>query len=114
MTRFMARQGDILLIGVASIPEEAKLREAPEDPDGSIVLANGEATGHRHRIAIVDRGAVLYEEEGLEDRFLEVLAEGGVDLVHEEHATIHLPPGDFIVRRQREYEPGALPRRVAD
>ena len=47
------------------------------------------------------------------DRLLRVKAQSGVALVHEEHQAIILPPGDFIVRNQREYSPESL-RFVAD
>lgn len=96
----MFRQGDVLIVPASEIPAAAvpvkRVRRA-------VVLAEGEVTGHAHRI--VADGADLFEIEGLEDRFLRVLTEGGVDLVHEEHGTIALPAGDYIVRRQREYTP---------
>ena len=73
----------------------------PRDARGRVVLAEGEATGHAH--AILEPGADLYGDD-LNRRFLEVLAEGGVDLVHEEHAAIHLDPGTYQVVRQREHD----------
>ena len=80
---------------------------------GRIVLAYGEVTGHAH--AILDVDAELYE--GLEtaaaaDRFLRI-GRGGATLVHEEHAPISLPEGDYVVRLQREYHPEEI-RRVLD
>jgi len=102
------RQGDVLLVAVPAIPKDARL--LPRD-QGRIVLALGEATGHAH--AIADPQAVLLETE-LQQRFLQVLAEGGVLLRHEEHHPILLPQGTYEVRRQREYTPGAVWRMVAD
>jgi hypothetical protein len=102
----MVRQGDILLVLVdGALPSEAHpvARE-----DGSVVIAHGEATGHRHRIA--SRHAELYEH-GTE-RFLQVRAP--VDLVHEEHAAIALRTGLYKVVRQREYVPNARSREIAD
>jgi len=64
------------------------------------VLAEGEATGHAH--AIAEKRAHLYGDS-LANRFLRILDEGGVDLVHEEHATIHLDPGSYRVVRQRQW-----------
>lgn len=104
----LVRQGDILII--PSEPRPDGLTPQPHDTAGRLVLAEGEVTGHAH--AIVDPGADLFGSD-LEDRFLTVLAEGGVALVHEEHDTIHLPPGDYVVRRQREWTAGDA-RRVAD
>jgi hypothetical protein len=101
------RQGDILLVVVPAIPENA--RPLPRD-EGRIVLALGEATGHAH--AIADPRAALLQT-GLRQRFLQVLAEGGVLLCHEEHDPLLLPQGAYQVRRQREYAPG-VPHMVAD
>ena len=101
------RQGDVLLVAVPAIPQDA--RPLPRDR-GRIVLALGEATGHAH--AIADPRAALVETE-LEERFLHVLAEGGVLLCHEEHDSVRLPQGAYQVCRQREYVPGDW-RVVAD
>lgn len=91
------RQGDILIERVAELPEGCVA--VPRD-DGRLILAYGEATGHAHAMV---GSAELYEtEEG--QRFLQVLAEGGV-LTHEEHGPIVLPPGTYRVGRQREYAP---------
>ncbi len=106
------RQGDILLIPVGSIPAEARKQRRQR---GRLILAEGEATGHAH--AVVDRGADLYEliseadVAEMRQRFLDVATE--VALVHDEHATIAVPPGRYEVRRQREYSPEAI-RQVSD
>lgn len=100
------RQGDVFVERVRSIPKGTRVKRDRR----RIVLAYGEVTGHAH--AIVDREAELVETD-LGERFLRVLAEGGVDLVHEEHSTITLPRGNYRVGRQREYSPEAI-RTVAD
>ncbi len=105
------RQGDVMIIATASIPAAAK-NEVTRD-NGRIVLAYGEVTGHAH--AIHKSGAVLLTAPDTEDRFLRIMDASGVTLEHEEHATITLPPGDYIVRRQREYTSADMePIRVAD
>ena len=106
---FHVRQGDVLVLGVEAIPDDAK----PVTRDrGRVVLAYGEVTGHAHAIAA--RDATLLELDG--ERYLRVTAP--VTLDHEEHATIELPPGSFRVVIQREYVPSELPeqawRRVVD
>lgn len=110
MTRPLFRQGDVLIIAADNLPADGL---ALIDRDaGRVVLAYGEVTGHAHAIAEPD--VELYAHDaGLGDRFLRVLAEGGADVVHEEHGTIHLDPGDYRVRIQREYTPAAIVR-VAD
>lgn len=104
----MFRQGDILILPVKSVPQG--LVEVPREA-GRVVLAHGEATGHAH---VVEGEEVLFlaaDLEELEGRFLRVEAEAAV--VHDEHDTIVLPPGDYEVRRQREYSPEEI-RTVAD
>jgi hypothetical protein len=103
----MFRQGDILITAVQEIPRG--LREVPRE-NGRIVLAHGEVTGHAH----VLEGDALFigaDLEEMTDRFLKVESES--QLVHDEHATITLPPGSYRVSRQREYAPEA-PIQVAD
>lgn len=102
------RQGDVLVRHVEELPDGARKIKRDE---GKVVLAYGEATGHAH--AIAERGAELYEVEALEVRFLQILCADGVELAHQEHDTIGLPPGIYEVRRQREYSPEAI-RNVAD
>jgi len=103
----MYRQGDVLLIAVDDIDTTARQKR---DAKHRIVLAYGEVTGHAH--AIHDKAATLYGTD-LENRFLDVLAEGGVTLSHEEHAPIHLPHGAYRVVRQRELTPKGA-RWIAD
>lgn len=43
----IVRQGDVLLIKVTELPAEAK----DITPEGDVILAYGEQTGHCHRIA---------------------------------------------------------------
>ena len=97
------RQGDVLLIRVDHIPEKAK-----EIACRSLVLALGEVTGHAHRI--VDDGAVLLS---VRESATFVKLTKKAQLVHEEHAAIDLPVGNYRVVRQREYTPAEI-RRVAD
>jgi hypothetical protein len=88
------RQGDIYIESAPSIPDGAIERH-------NTVLANGELTGHQHRIKDF-RSAVVFEDRGR--LFLNVLADNA-QIVHEEHGTIHLKRGIYRVWRQREYDP---------
>lgn len=104
----MFRQGDVLVVPVEEMP--ADLKKVPLE-GGRLVLAHGEVTGHAH---VVEGPAELFtpaDVDDLERRFLRVEQE--VELVHDEHSTITLPPGDYEVRRQREYSPEEI-RQVAD
>lgn len=108
---FHVRQGDVL---VMAAPKELNVGGVlPRDNRGRVILAAGEVTGHHH--AIADKECELRTIEGTDDRFLRIMAASGVDLVHEEHSTITLPPGDYVVRIQREYTAKDMaPIRAAD
>ena len=99
------RQGDVLLTLVDALPAGA-VDATP--PDGRVVLAHGEVTGHAH--AIYERGTqaaptVRLWSAGVE-RFLQVLAP--VALKHEEHTHALLPPGIYQLPAQVEYMPAEL------
>lgn len=102
----MFRQGDVLIVRVDSIPGDVT---PVKREDGNIVLAHGEVTGHRHRIP--SRHANLYRTE-MDARYMRVTAP--VQLRHEEHTTVKIPPGDYRISLHTEYVPGELPRTVAD
>ncbi len=153
--RTLYRQGDVLLELVDSIPANADI-PIKRDKRG-VILAEGEVTGHAHRIP--SRHASLYRTES-DARYLRVTAP--VPLTHEEHKTecatcraegkevfatmrlagafgrdayrcqdhavssatdvvslvepgaTDLPPGNYRVTIHAEYQPGELPRQVAD
>ena len=62
------------------------------------VLADGEATGHSHRV--VGENVAVYGEQ--EERLLEIPNGGTVK--HEEHKEITLPPGDYDISIVKEYD----------
>jgi len=103
------RQGDVLLIGVEALPHTV----VPATPaDGRVVLAYGEVTGHAH--AIWSDRVHFFREDGTGRGFIQVYGSEPVALTHEEHDPISLNPGTYEVVRQREYEPKARPRAIAD
>lgn len=94
------RQGDVLLIPGTAVQYYNKRDH--------LVLALGEATGHKHQIS--NGQAELYEPGG--KLYLRVISEFAT-LSHEEHHALQIPQGDWVVRIQREYEPSRW-RPVAD
>jgi hypothetical protein len=104
----MFRQGDVLIVPIANLPAGLK---PVEREHGRVVLAYGEVTGHAH--AIKDKRAALFRDPELAAMFMQVSGDGTVALDHQEHDTIHIPPGDYQIIRQREYTPDAI-RDVAD
>jgi hypothetical protein len=109
------RQGDVLILALRMPHLATKLTPAPLE-NSRIVLAHGEVTGHAHAIAVDPDTptALIYGTDPDTDRFLDVLDTAGVSLTHEEHDTIHLPHGQYVVRIQREYVPSEGSIRVAD
>jgi hypothetical protein len=98
MKQDIYRQGDVLLVRTGDqLPQRAEKMAATEN---RIVLAYGEVTGHAHAIALSQANLFI---DG-DTRYLKV-AEEGADLVHEEHAPIHLKAGVYRVVQQREYIP---------
>jgi hypothetical protein len=110
------RQGDVLLRKINAMPEFASWGK-PKPVAGGIV-AEGEATGHHHRMvgdAEVVTGTTEFRR-GNGSSFgsgMFVTVAGPAQLVHEEHAALDLEAGVYEVVRQREYAPGRE-RRVYD
>lgn len=95
---FMIRQGDVLLVAVDSFPAGAA--ELSLDPGRGLVLAEGEVTGHSHRIphryASGAANAFRTEEDA---RFMRVTAP--VPLRHEEHKTRCTRCSEFAIATVR-------------
>ncbi|WP_159589676.1 hypothetical protein [Chelativorans xinjiangense] len=105
------RQGDVLLVPCTEIPDSAHENAAE---NGRVVLALGERTGHAHTMA-ADRVCYFREDgSGSGGTFICVTGSGPVELTHEEHAPLAIPPGNYRVVQQREYQPRAVPRLVDD
>ena len=110
-------QGDIVLERVDDQPATGKLVE--RDPDGAVVLARGEVTGHRH--AFYGGNVVMFRDDALARDMPAELYVGHIrvkgetaELRHEEHDAITLPKGTYRVRRQREFDGLESVRVVAD
>ena len=108
----MWRQGDVLL-HASVIPSTAILQTRLP---GALVLQHGKATGHSHQIASL--AASLYADG--DRRFLRAAGSeteapfAVVELTHEEHRAISIPPGDYEITIHAEYVPGEPPVNVED
>ena len=107
VTPWMIRQGDVLLVAVEAIPDDAV--EQPRDESRRVVLAHGEGTGHAH--ALHGPGVTMLYAAN-QEVFLRVLEPS--NLVHEEHDRIAIPPGLYRVVRQREWADEDEPVQVVD
>lgn len=96
------RHGDVILEKVNDIPK-GKKKEVK-----SIVLAEGEVTGHKHILS----GEQILVTENKDSRFIETLSD--TKLVHEEHNTLDIPKGQYKVYIQREVDLANEVRQVMD
>jgi hypothetical protein len=103
-------QGDILIERVEDRCFSGHIVQAADD--SSVLVAEGEASGHRHRIL----GSVtMYRDDALAREIPPDLYVGHIQvegaaarLEHEEHAPITLPRGTYRIRRQRQLEPADI------
>ena len=100
-------QGDLLIEHVGDLAPSGTAIDSL--PTGVTVLAEGEATGHRHAFM---QPVTMFRDDGLARDIPgglyigHVRVEGSTArLEHDEHAAITLPRGTYRVRRQRELEP---------
>ena len=88
------RQGDLGITPILKLP--ANLKELKKN-----ILAYGEATGHKHQLVKnpTKHFRVLEDKNG--NKYLDI--KGATDLVHEEHKTITIQPGFYVVNHEKEY-----------
>ena len=89
------RQGAVVLKRIEAIPGAEDEKVLPH-----LTLAEGEVTGHRHRIT---QGQAQLYQLAVGVMYLRVLSEFA-RLYHEEHEEIDLPKGDYEVLIEREYD----------
>jgi hypothetical protein len=107
MTIRLCAQGDILIERVEDAAASGQAVHSVHQ--GSVVIAEGEATGHHHRLL----GSVtMYRDDAIARDIPPELYVAHVtvksptaQLVHEEHAPIMLEKGTYRIRRQRQLEP---------
>lgn len=87
----LIQQGDVLIFSGAAIPKSAKQLE-------SRALREGEHTGHSH--AAVSDDVLLFIQDGV----LFMRAPSGTEIVHEEHHSVTVPPGDYRIGAVREFD----------
>lgn len=92
MKKIWFQQGDVTM-QPARIPTGAR-------KDAGRVLAQGEVTGHAHRLTEASDG-LLVEVAG--QLYLSV-GVGGATITHEEHKPVELPQGEYRIGRVQEYD----------
>lgn len=111
-----AAQGDMLFI---RLPDDWTPPENAEEvkPENGVYIVGHSETGHHH---VIDRqstkSTTMYRlPDSIYDCFLKVEEQALVEheRPYDTHETIGLKPGNYHVKRQREYTPEGF-RRVAD
>jgi hypothetical protein len=97
--------GDVLLRPVSKLPDNLKpvpkrLAKGSHITRPDIILAEGEHTGHAHRITCEDGEAELFERDGT----LYLVVNKPVQVSHEEHATKPIEAGSYVIGFQREWD----------
>jgi len=97
---FLLQQGDVLIESIDSIPKKALKKEAGKK---GFILAEGETTGHAHRIS-ADTDVELFQTEidKIISMYLDV--KEPATITHEEHKHFVIPPGKYTIRQVREYD----------
>lgn len=91
------QQGDVLAIKIDTLPNGLK----PKAPAArGYVIAEGEVTGHAHTIAVDAVEAMFTDEAGV----IYAQIEKQVDLLHEEHNPVTLPPGIYRFGGVQEFD----------
>jgi len=105
-----AAQGDVLFIKIDTLPD-GLTEETPEG--GKHIVAHSE-TGHHHFI-LANKATMFRPDDNAFVGYLSVKEE--TPLVHDRSFDTHEPltfaPGNYEIRRQREYTPEGY-RRAAD
>lgn len=108
--REQARHGDVFIDPCAAPPRAGRQRL------NHLRLAEGEVTGHSHRVVALDGSNLSDKEAELvlsADGRLFLRAKCQVAVIHQEHARIEIAPGWYQIIGQREYSP-AGEQRVQD
>lgn len=104
------RHGDVGIQSCAAPPVKGRQKVK------HLTLADGELTGHSHRVVGLDGSALTNKDAELvlsADGQLFLRAKTKVAVIHQEHARIELEPGWHRIIQQREWAPEGE-RRVLD
>ena len=92
------RHGDLLIKQIKKIPE-------PAIPLSTNIIAEGEVTGHNHKLYGSHQ---VYGTHSENPRIIEPTyfqAKEDISLKHQEHATLNISKGNYVIIREREYNP---------
>lgn len=91
------RQGDLLFRRVSEIPELEKSKDG--------VVAEGEGRNHLHRVIGGDVFVAAEQSFVRSDGSATIAHTNGMSETRAEHHPIPIPAGDWIVIREKDYDP---------
>ena len=107
------RQGELLFVP-REVKDMEELEKLLSEKKRTTVIAEGEATGHRHELANPESAVVIECEpwnvriDGHYPRlnnFEKILhTESGTTIIHQDHEDLVLPEGTYFIKSQREYD----------
>lgn len=103
------RQGDLLFERLEAIDALYLREESFPIKNGKIVLAEGEKTGHVHTIP---QSAVKDLFRSIDSTI--IVVEEDTEVTHDEHPSVPLTEGNWLMRRQEQYVPQSKPIPVFD
>lgn len=89
------RHGDLAIKPLKELPQGLKKLN-------SNIVMSGEATGHHHRLLERTNNQFSIMEDVNGNKYLQI--NEPTDLVHEEHKTITIEKGIYLVDREEEYD----------
>lgn len=90
----MFRHGDLLIRQIEAIPKSSTKLDTN-------ILAEGEATGHHHRL-VGGQLQIMQDTQDVGVKYFE--AKSDLSLVHEEHSKLDIPAGMYSVTIEREHD----------
>lgn len=109
------RQGDLYFAEISRAEFDAAKLAKDNKPYKTNVLAHGEATGHRHCLTPVDGSMEDVEMTVTPQGDIFISSTKEINIGHEEHGRITLPPGEYCMTRQEEHDWATQERRrIAD
>lgn len=101
----IAAQGDFIIVRVNELPTNL----TPFAPEGSVFVVAHSETGHNHVMERTNVEAFRKDEKGTDrdmyELFLLVKEPTEVKHLrsHDTHESLLVPPGKYMIKRQREY-----------
>lgn len=105
-------QGDVIVVPVLGDPALGYIGEGHPSsvrpvPAGGVPVVRGENGGHTHHLIADGDVAWRGGAEGRQELGRLVVHSGAAYLLHPEHGATGVAPGDYVIRRQREFRPEA-------